>query len=44
MDSLTNLLEDAINNLQKEQCKVTELRNVLEKIKEIFGDDDEEDN
>jgi hypothetical protein len=39
MDSLNNILEDAIHNLQKEQCKVADLRVVLDKIKNIFGDD-----
>lgn len=43
MDSLTNLLEDAIFLLQKDQCKVADLRIVLDKIKNIFGEDEEND-
>lgn len=43
MDSLTNLLEDAIFALQKEQCKVADLRIILDKIKNIFGEEEEDE-
>ena len=43
MDGLTNLLEDAIHSLQKDNCKVADLRIILDKIKSIFGDDDDEE-
>ena len=43
MDSLMNLLEDAIIKLKTDQCKVADLMVVLDKIKSIFGEDEDGD-